>query len=252
MRKYFVAGNWKMNKTPDEAKALAKEVSDLVDAQIDHEVDVVLCPPFVDISNTVSAVSSKVKVGAQNCHSEESGAYTGEVSVPMLKNAGVEFVIIGHSERREHFQESNEFLKQKTDAIFAQGLIPIFCCGETLEQRNEEIHIDFVKKQIEESLFHLEADIMKKVVIAYEPIWAIGTGVTASTEQAQEMHEVLRSHIESKYGNDVSEAVRILYGGSMKPGNAEELLACKDVDGGLIGGASLKPQDFIDIIKHAK
>jgi triosephosphate isomerase len=194
-------------------------------------------------------LNEKVQLGAQNCHPKDSGAYTGEVSVPMLKEAGVGYVILGHSERREYFGESNALIKEKVDQVLAKGLTPLFCCGETLEQRNQNIHIGFIQAQISESLFHLDAETIKKVVIAYEPIWAIGTGVTASTEQAQEMHATIRLHLASKYGDAVAAEISILYGGSCKPDNARELFACADVDGGLIGGASLKARDFIDIVK---
>jgi triosephosphate isomerase len=191
---------------------------------------------------------TRIGLGAQNCSNKESGAYTGEVSVDMLKSVGVNYVIIGHSERREYFKETNQQLAEKVNLALKSGMTPIFCCGETLEQREKGIHIDFVNSQLTESLFHLSESEFLKVVIAYEPIWAIGTGVTASTAQAQEMHEKIRTHLRSKYGK-AADSVSILYGGSCKPDNAKELFACKDVDGGLIGGASLKARDFIDIIK---
>jgi triosephosphate isomerase len=192
---------------------------------------------------------SKVNLGAQNCYSKISGAYTGEVSVEMLKSVGTQFVILGHSERREYFSETNALLSEKVKIVLDHGLTPIFCCGESLSQREKGIHHDFVKTQLTESLFGLEKEAYTKVVIAYEPIWAIGTGVTATSAQAQEMHELIRKHISSKYGVETAENTSILYGGSAKPDNARELFACKDVDGGLIGGASLKARDFIDIIK---
>jgi triosephosphate isomerase len=188
-------------------------------------------------------------LGAQNCYSKASGAYTGEISADMLKSAGVEYVILGHSERREYFNETNQLLKEKTDMVLSRGMTPLFCCGETLAQREAGIHIGFVSDQLTESLFHLDAETIKKVVIAYEPIWAIGTGVTASTEQAQEMHAMIRKHLASKYGEEVASKISILYGGSAKPSNAKELFACPDVDGGLIGGASLVARDFVDIAK---
>lgn len=250
MRKKIVAGNWKMNKTLEESQLLASEIVNMANSEVSSDVTVVVCPPFLSLASVGSlAKGSKVKLGAQNCYSKASGAYTGEISVDMLKSVGVQFVILGHSERREYFGESNAFLAEKVNIVLNAGLTPIFCCGETLSQREKGIHKEFVNSQLTESLFHLSKEEFSKVVIAYEPIWAIGTGVTASTAQAQEMHEVIRKHFAGKYGNEVAENTSILYGGSAKPDNAKELFACKDVDGGLIGGASLKSRDFIDIIK---
>jgi len=250
MRKKIVAGNWKMNKTFEDGLKLASEVVNMVKDEVTSDAGIVICPPFVELQAISKLLEgSKVALGAQNCHSKASGAYTGEVSVEMLKSVGVSYVILGHSERREYFNESNEFLAEKVNIALQNGLTPIFCCGETLSQREQGIHLDFVKSQLTESLFHLsEADFLN-VVIAYEPIWAIGTGVTATSAQAQEMHAVIRDHIKSKYGEKVAEATTILYGGSCKPDNAKELFACPDVDGGLIGGASLKARDFVDIVK---
>lgn len=190
-----------------------------------------------------------MSLGAQNCYPKPSGAYTGEVSAPMLKSVGVDYVLVGHSERRQYFGESNAFLKEKTDALLAEGLTPIFCCGETLEQRNAEGYMEFVASQLTDSLFHLSATEFGKVVIAYEPIWAIGTGVTASSDQAQDMHAYLRQHIAKQYGEQVADDTTILYGGSCNEKNAAELFARPDVDGGLIGGASLKSREFTNIIK---
>lgn len=249
MRKHIVAGNWKMNKSPLEAQTLASEVAQMAALEAPADVHIVVCPPFLSIPLVGKLLNEKVQLGAQNCHPKDSGAYTGEISVPMLKEAGVGYVILGHSERREYFGESNALIKEKVDQVLAKGLTPLFCCGETLEQRNQNIHIGFIQAQISESLYHLDAETIKKVVIAYEPIWAIGTGVTASTEQAQEMHAIIRQHLASKYGDAVAAEISILYGGSCKPDNARELFACADVDGGLIGGASLKARDFIDIVK---
>ncbi len=250
MRKKVIAGNWKMNKTLEDSLKLATEVVTISNDEVNNNVQIVMCVPFTSlfaVSNIVKG--TKVALGAQNCYSKSSGAYTGEISAEMLKSVGVQYVILGHSERREYFGESNALLAEKINIVLATGMTPIFCCGETLAQREKGIHIDFINAQLTESLFHLSADDMKKVIIAYEPIWAIGTGVTASTAQAQEMHELIRKHIASKYGNEVAETIVIQYGGSMKPDNAKELLSCKDVDGGLIGGASLKARDFIDVIK---
>lgn len=250
MRKKVVAGNWKLNNTLDDAKKLAQELVEIVNAEDTGDVSVVVCPPFVNLYpvNEITA-SSKVAVGAQNCYTKQTGAFTGETAPDMIKAVGAEYVIIGHSERREYFGESDEFVGDKVKLILETGLTPIFCCGETLAQREEGIHFDFVKSQITNSLFDLSEDDLKKVVIAYEPIWAIGTGVTASKEQAQEMHKELRDHLASKYGQAVADEISILYGGSCKPGNAPELFACPDIDGGLIGGASLNARDFIDIVK---
>ncbi len=251
MRKKIVAGNWKLNKTLSEGLALASEVAELVKNEINSDVQLVLCTPFIHLSEVDKIVnnSKHLSLGAQNCYSKPYGAFTGEISADQLKSVGVEYVILGHSERREYFNESNQLLKDKTDMVLSRGMTPIFCCGETLAQREAAIHIAFVSEQLTESLFHLDAETIKKVVIAYEPIWAIGTGVTASTEQAQEMHAMIRKHLASKYGEEVASKISILYGGSAKPSNAKELFACADVDGGLIGGASLVARDFVDIAK---
>lgn len=250
MRKKIVAGNWKMNKNAEDGQKLASEVVNMVKDEVTNDATIVICPPFLTIFPVEKLVKgTKVQLGAQNCYSKASGAYTGEVSAEMLKSVGVQFVILGHSERREYFAESNQLLTEKVNIVLANGQTPIFCCGETLDQRQKGIHLDFVKSQLTESLFHLPEAEFKKVVIAYEPIWAIGTGVTATSAQAQEMHEIIRNHIASKYGKNVAEEISILYGGSCKPDNAKELFSCKDVDGGLIGGASLKARDFVDIIK---
>lgn len=249
MRKKIVAGNWKMNKTLEEGLALASEVNSMAKDEVPADVQLVVCTPYISLASVSKLLSGNVALGAQNCHQKESGAYTGEISISMLKSIGTQYVILGHSERREYFGETNAQLAEKVNLSLANGITPLFCCGETLAQREKGIHIDFVNAQLTESLFHLsEADI-KKVVIAYEPIWAIGTGVTASNEQAQEMHEKIRTHLASKYGQAVANEISILYGGSCKPDNAKGLFACKDIDGGLIGGASLKARDFIDIAK---
>ena len=250
MRKKIVAGNWKMNKNLEEGLKLATEVVNMVKDEVHNGAKAVLCPPFISLASIHKILSgSAVALGAQNCSDKASGAYTGEVSVEMLKSVGVSYVILGHSERREYFAETNAQLGEKVNIALKNDLTPIFCCGETLTQREKGIHIDFVNQQLTESLFHLSKEDFLKVVIAYEPIWAIGTGVTASSAQAQEMHASIRKHLVGKYGNDAAEATSILYGGSCKPDNAKELFACKDVDGGLIGGASLKARDFVDIIK---
>jgi len=248
MRKKVVAGNWKMNTTLADASSLAEEITNQFAAKKVEDVTLIVCPPFINMQAVEGKIaSSSIQLGAQNCYVKDSGAYTGETSVLMLKALNVDYVILGHSERREYFQESNEDLKAKVDQVLSHGLTPIFCCGETLAQREAGIHFDFVNSQLTESLFHLSADDFKKIIIAYEPIWAIGTGVTASSEQAQEIHATIRKHIASKYGEDIANEISILYGGSCKPNNAKELFACPDVDGGLIGGASLKAEDFVSI-----
>ncbi|MTI30842.1 triose-phosphate isomerase [Xanthovirga aplysinae] len=251
MREKIVAGNWKMNNTMEEGLKLTSEVVHMVEDESINQVKVILATPFIHLSNVSKLIQGvdNVYLAAQNCNEHKSGAYTGEISAAMLKSIGAEFVILGHSERREYFNESNQLLKERTDTVLNEGLRPIFCCGESLEIREAETHESFVCQQLTESLFHLDADSFSKVVIAYEPIWAIGTGKTASSEQAQEMHAAIRTHIAQKYGQEVANEIVILYGGSCKPSNASEIFAGKDVDGGLIGGASLKSRDFVDIIK---
>lgn len=251
MRQKIVAGNWKMNKTLQEANALVSEVLGMVQDEIHGEAKVILCVPFpylISIRNQVGD-SQRISVSAQNCNEHQSGAYTGEVSAGMLKSIGVPYVIIGHSERRQYYHEDDKMLAQKVDAAFANNLTPIFCCGEALIIREDNKHNEWVKTQLEESLFHLPVEAIKKVIIAYEPIWAIGTGKTATSQQAQDMHAVIRTHIGSKYGKEVAESISILYGGSVNAANAKELFACADVDGGLVGGASLKSREFVDIVK---
>lgn len=251
MRRKIVAGNWKMNNTIEEGKILTSEVVNMVNDEVADDITVLLGAPFTYLQTTVQLTSGseRVSVTAQNCSEHAAGAYTGEVSVSMLKSINVEYVIIGHSERRQYFGETNKQLASKVDLALAEGLTPIFCCGETLEVREEGSHFDFVCNQLTESLFHLTQEQIANLILAYEPIWAIGTGKTASTEQAQEMHAKLREHLSSQYGKEVADSISILYGGSCKPDNAKELFASPDVDGGLIGGASLKSRDFVDIIK---
>lgn len=250
-RQPIVAGNWKMNKNYEEGLDLTRQIADQLKA---GDVQVILCPPFIHLHRTADVIDgvANLALGAQNCHQEESGAYTGEVSAEMLKSVGAEYVILGHSERREYFEESEALLAQKIDRVLATGLKPIFCCGEKLEVREAGDHEALVAKQVREALFHLEADAFSEIVIAYEPVWAIGTGKTASPEQAQEMHAYIRRLLRDQYGNDVAGATSILYGGSVKPNNAEELFRQEDVDGGLIGGASLKAADFVAIVDAMK
>lgn len=253
MRKKIVAGNWKMNKTAEEAKALLSEVVNMLKDEVTSEVEVVLCPPALYLTTARQYVTpgGKVSLGAQNCHEKASGAYTGEISAPMLKSIGVEYVILGHSERRQYFEETNTQLAEKVNSALENGLTPIFCCGESRDLRENGDYILFVKNQLTESLFHLAAESFAKVVIAYEPIWAIGTGLTASSAQAQDMHFELRRHIAGQYGDSVAQDISILYGGSANAQNAAELFAQPDVDGGLIGGASLKSRDFTTVVKAA-
>ncbi len=252
MRQKIVAGNWKMNTTIEEAQKLASEVAGMIGDEARSDVKVILCPPFPFLSTIKSQLgSSPIELGAQNCSEHASGAYTGEVSALMLKSMGIPYVILGHSERRQYFHEDDKLLAQKIDGALANGLKPIFCCGEPLDVRESGGHVVLVKKQIEGALFRLNAEAMKKIVIAYEPVWAIGTGKTATTGQAQEMHAVIRKHLSDKFGPETASIIPILYGGSVKPDNAKELFACEDVDGGLVGGASLKSRDFVEIVKSA-
>lgn len=250
MRKKIVAGNWKMNKTLEEAKILTAELMGMVADEVKTNTEVIICTPFpylISLKNQLG--NSNIKVGAQNCSEHDSGAYTGEVSATMIKSIDVPYVIVGHSERRQYFGETNKMLAIKVDKALANSLTPIFCCGEPLEIREKGTHETLVKQQVEESLFHLSAEAVQKVVIAYEPVWAIGTGKTATSQQAQDMHAVIRKHLVSKYGQSVADSISILYGGSVKADNAKELFACADVDGGLVGGASLKSREFVEIVK---
>ncbi|MFT4856918.1 MAG: triosephosphate isomerase [Algoriphagus sp.] len=251
MRKKIIAGNWKMNLTFEEGQKLTSEIVNMFKDEEVKDVIAVLNPPFPHLFPVKKLIGDTpgIFVGAQNCSEKELGAYTGEVSAKILASFGVSYVIIGHSERRGYFKESNETLAEKVKVALAGGLIPIFCCGESLDIRNAGTHEPNVKFQLTDSLFSLSVSDFSKVVIAYEPIWAIGTGKTATSDEAQEMHLALRRHIASKYGKDIANKTSILYGGSMNAGNAAELLSKPDVDGGLIGGASLKSRDFLDIIK---
>ncbi len=244
-RRRIIAGNWKMNKTPSEAKALIDELLPLVKKDA---VDVVFCVPAIDLVPAVEAVKgSNVAIGAENLYFEESGAYTGEISPNMLVDAGVKYVIIGHSERREYFAETDETVNKKVLKALEHELTPIICCGETLTQRKQGIYVDWIRMQIKIAFQNVTADQAKKAVIAYEPIWAIGTGETATADQAQEVCAAIRQVIGEIYDTATADAIRIQYGGSMNAGNAAELLAKPDIDGGLIGGASLKP-DFGKIV----
>ena len=246
-RRKIVAGNWKMNMTPSQAVALCDELKDLVKSD---DVDVVYCVPAIDIVPVVEAVKgTNVEVGAENMYFEEKGAYTGEISAAMLVDAGVKYVIIGHSERRDYFKEDDALLNKKVKKALEAGLTPILCCGETLEQREMGITLDWIRMQIKSDLVDVSADQVASMVIAYEPIWAIGTGKTATTEQAQEVCKAIRDCIAEVYDAATAEAVRIQYGGSVSAANAAELFAQPDIDGGLVGGASLKA-DFGKIVNY--
>ncbi len=244
-RKKIVAGNWKMNMTPSQAVALCAQLKDLV---VNPDVDVVYCVPAIDIVPVVEAVKgTNVQVGAENMYFEEKGAYTGEISAEMLVDAGVKYVIIGHSERRDYFKEDDALLNKKVKKAISAGLTPILCCGESLEQREMGVTMDWIRFQIKSDLVDVTADQVKDIVIAYEPIWAIGTGKTATTEQAEEVCKGIRECICEMYDEATAAAVRIQYGGSVNAGNAAELFAQADIDGGLVGGASLKA-DFGKIV----
>lgn len=241
MRKKIVAGNWKMNLTYDQACELAEGVNSIVS---EAAVSVALFPGSLYLDACRKKAPGVFQIGAQNAYLKDFGAYTGEISMAQLAGMGIKAVLIGHSERREYFGETAAILKEKVDAALVHGIQPYFCCGEPLDKRESGDFRAYVQEQLEASVFHLEAAEFKKIVIAYEPIWAIGTGKTATTEQAEEMHEAIRSWIAARYGTDLAEEISILYGGSCNPGNAKALFACPNVDGGLIGGASLKLEDF--------
>lgn len=251
MRKKIVAGNWKMNQDLESGKALFAEILNGAKESITGNQQVVVCPPYILLSELAASAknSANVFVGSQNCHQKDSGAYTGEISAAMVKSVGAAYVILGHSERRQYFSENEALLAQKVDAVLKAGLKPIFCIGETLEERNSEKYFDVIKMQLEGGLFHLSSEQFSNVVLAYEPVWAIGTGLTASPEQAQEIHAFIRTKLSEKFGQQTADDTTILYGGSCNPGNAESLFSQLDIDGGLIGGASLKAGDFLAIIK---
>ena len=250
-RKAVIAGNWKMNMTPSETKKLLAELIPMVEGK--NGCDIVVCVPFVDIDAAVAMTKgTNIKVGAQNVHFEKNGAFTGEISADMLKECGAEYVVIGHSERRQYFGETDVTVNLRLKAALAAGLTPILCVGELLDERDRDITAEVVAMQTKIALLDVTAEDAKKVIIAYEPVWAIGTGRTATAEQADEVCGIIRDVLAAKYGSDVAEAVTVQYGGSMKPGNAAELLAKYHVDGGLIGGASLKASDFTAIVDAAQ
>lgn len=249
MRRKIIAGNWKMNKTPSETVTLINELKPLV---ANNDVDVVFCVPAISLTTAMEIVKgTNIQIGAENMHFEESGAYTGEISANMLTDIGVKYVIIGHSERREYFAETDETVNKKVLKAFEHGLTPIVCCGETLTQREQGVTIDFIRQQIKIAFLNVSEDNAKKAVIAYEPIWAIGTGKVATTEQAQEVCKAIRECIAEIYDQATADEIRIQYGGSVSATSAGELFAQADIDGGLVGGASLKP-DFGKIVNYNK
>ena len=251
MRKKIVAGNWKMNKSWPEAQALVHALIEKK-ALIPAGVQVIIAPPAPYLQPLSVTAAPAIAVAAQNCSQHDSGAYTGEISSSMLASMQVNFCIIGHSERRQFYGESNEIIRTKVDACLRNAITPIFCCGELLAERNAGEHFNTVAAQVKDALFHLSAEEVSKVVIAYEPVWAIGTGVTASNEQAEEMHAFIRAFVAENYNGQLADSISILYGGSVNAANAKALFACPNVDGGLVGGASLKADDFMTIIQAAQ
>ncbi|MFM7017549.1 triose-phosphate isomerase [Flavobacterium sp.] len=247
MRIKIVAGNWKMNKNSEETEDLLNELIDKL--PLDKEAQIVVAPTFVNLASAVDHLEyTNITVAAQNLHQAESGAYTGEISADMLKSVGVNTVILGHSERRSIFHETDAIIAAKVDTALKHDMTVIFCFGEELKDRQKNQHFNVVENQLRDGLFHLGKESWEDIILAYEPVWAIGTGETASPDQAQEMHAFIRETIRHKYGSDVAEDVSILYGGSVKPDNAQEIFGKPDVDGGLIGGAALKADDFVAIV----
>ncbi|EEI90579.1 triose-phosphate isomerase [Sphingobacterium spiritivorum ATCC 33300] len=251
MRKKIVAGNWKMNLDYQSGVSLFSEIVNMVKDEVIGQQEVVVCSPAIHLYSLgqLAHTAVNVSVGAQNIHQAESGAYTGEISAAQVKSVGAEYVILGHSERRAYFGETDELLAEKVNIALKHGLKPIFCIGETKEERESGKFFDIIKTQLEKGLFHLSAEQFGQVVLAYEPVWAIGTGLTASPEQAQEVHAFIRETLANQYDQQLADDTTILYGGSCNPSNAPDLFSQKDIDGGLIGGASLKSRDFTDIVK---
>ncbi|WP_257668091.1 triose-phosphate isomerase [Parapedobacter tibetensis] len=251
MRKKIVAGNWKMNLDYQQGVTLFSEIVNMAKDEVMGDQQVVVCSPFIHLHSIFQMAkgATHVAIGAQNVYFEDAGAYTGEVSAAQVKSAGAAYVILGHSERRAYFHEDDHMLSKKVDAVLKQELTPIFCIGETQEERESDRYFDIIKKQLKNGVFHLPNDAFGHVILAYEPVWAIGTGLTASPEQAQEVHAFIRNEIANQYNAHIAEDTTILYGGSCNPKNAPELFSQTDIDGGLIGGASLKSRDFIDIVK---
>jgi triosephosphate isomerase len=253
MRNKIIAGNWKMYNTLQDATKLVNDLIIELENQDLGANRAIIIPPYLYIKELGESLkrNPSIFIGAQNCHFEKEGAFTGEISAQMLASVGTQYVVLGHSERRQYFNEDNAMLAKKVNAVLAEDLIPIYCCGETLEERENNQHFTLIQQQIEEGLFHLSADEIKTVIVAYEPVWAIGTGKTASPEQAQEIHAHIRELFSKKYGQETADNLHILYGGSVKPNNAAELFSQQDIDGALVGGASLKAADFAAIIKAA-
>ena len=249
MRRKIVAGNWKMNNDYNEGVSLFSEIVNMVRDEKQGDQIAVICSPDIHLNSLAQLSAGVVKIGAQDCHQCESGAYTGETSAKMIKSTGAEYVIIGHSERRQYFAESDALLAEKTVTALKNNLIPIFCIGETLDERNNSSYFQVIERQLTDGVFGLSEEDFGKVVLAYEPVWAIGTGLTATPEQAQDIHAFIRAKVQAKYGMTVADDTTILYGGSCNAKNASELFAQPDIDGGLIGGASLKSRDFTDIVK---
>jgi len=250
MRQKIVAGNWKMNTTPDEGMILLSAILKNSSSLQTQNKQVIIIPPFTHLALFSEILThSSVKLGAQNIFHETSGAYTGEVSANMIKNAGAKYVLIGHSERRQYFNEGNTLLSKKILLALSTDLLPIYCCGEIEKEREAGLHFEVIQKQIEEGLFHLQTADIQKIIIAYEPVWAIGTGKNASPEQANEIHRFIRNLLSKKYSDNIADNISILYGGSIKSSNAKDLFSMDDIDGGLVGGASLHTNEFIEIFK---
>lgn len=249
MRKKIVAGNWKMNKTYEQGLNLVDEIIQSSAIHQTPEVLKIIIPPFIHLHSVSEKTKhiNDIEIGAQNCNNNEAGAFTGEISAAMIASCGAKYVLVGHSERRQYYNETAAILTQKVNHAISKDITPIFCVGENLTERNNNTHLETVKQQLKETVFNLSVTDFSKLIIAYEPVWAIGTGVTATSHQAQGMHNYIRSEINKKFGKETSESISILYGGSCNPENAKELFACIDVDGGLIGGASLKANDFVAI-----
>ncbi len=251
MAQKIIAANWKMNLSLQEGQTLVSEVSNMLKDEQRNQAQVIIAPPFLYLQSLKNLLDTNLlcELAAQNCSEHQKGAYTGEISASMLSSISIKYVIIGHSERRLYYHETHQQLAEKVNRALENNLKVIFCCGETIEIREQSEHISFVQKQLNDSLFHLEAAQMEHIIVAYEPVWAIGTGKTATSQQAQEMHKEIRQFIANKYGENLAPKISILYGGSVNAGNAAELFACPDVDGALVGGASLKSREFVEIVK---
>lgn len=250
MRKKIIAGNWKMNLELQEGVSLFSEIANMIKDEVRGKQHIIVCSPFIHLDKLVSHSKSlgNVFIGAQNLSHEEKGAFTGEISAKQIKSTGASYVIVGHSERRSLYGETNELIAKKIDKALEHGLFPIFCMGETQKERESGFYFDVIKRQLQENVFHLSEESFSKIIIAYEPVWAIGTGLTATPEQAQEVHSFIRKEIASKFDHSVADSMSILYGGSCNPQNAADLFSQRDIDGGLIGGASLNSRDFLDIV----